>query len=63
MNRPFHDILRDGALAAHASGARPVWLFEIDGSRLIFGNAAGAATLGFATCRDAAGAAVAGSTP
>lgn len=60
MNRLLYDTLRQGAFAMHASGARPAWLFESDGSRLIFANAAGAAALGFATCRDAAGAAVAG---
>ena len=55
MDRPPHDILRDPAVAAHASSARPAWLFASDGSSLIFANAAGAALLGLAHRRDAGG--------
>jgi PAS domain S-box-containing protein len=55
MDRPPPDILRDSAIAAHASSARPAWLFASDGSRLIFANAAGAALLGLAHRRDAIG--------
>ncbi len=53
MDRPPPDILRDPAVAAHASSARPAWLFASDGARLIFANAAGAALLGLAHRRDA----------
>lgn len=58
MNRRVHDILRDNAVAAHAGGARPAWLFSSDGSRLVFANATGAALLGYARARDAAGTTV-----
>ena len=54
MDRQPHDILRDSAIAVHASGARPAWLFASDGSRLIFANEAGAALLGLADRQDAA---------
>jgi PAS domain S-box-containing protein len=53
MDRPPPDTLRDPAVAAHASSARPAWLFASDGARLIFANAAGAALLGLAHRRDA----------
>ncbi len=54
MDRSPHDILRDSAIAAHASGVRPAWLFASDGSRLIFANEAGAALLGLTDRTDAA---------
>jgi PAS domain S-box-containing protein len=53
MSQPPHHILRDAAIAAHASSARPAWLFSGDGSRLLFANAAGAAMLGLARHEDA----------
>jgi PAS domain S-box-containing protein len=46
MTQPTHHILRDTAIAAHASSTRPAWLFSSDGARLLFANAAGAATFG-----------------
>jgi PAS domain S-box-containing protein len=52
---PARDILRDPAIAPHAASAGPVWLFDMDGSRLQFGNPAAAALLGFSTCAEAAG--------
>ncbi len=55
MDRPPPDILRDPAIATHASSARPAWLFASDGSRLLFANAAGAALLGLAHRRDSSG--------
>jgi PAS domain S-box-containing protein len=59
MSRPTHDILRESAIAVHATGERPVWVFEDDGSRLVFANPAGALLLGFPNCSSAAAAAVA----
>ncbi len=38
-------ILSETAIAAHASSARPAWLFSGDGARVLFANAAGAALL------------------
>lgn len=58
MNQPPYQILRDGAVAAHASSARPAWLFSCDGSRLLFANAAGARMLGIGTHHGAAAFAV-----
>lgn len=55
MDRPPHDILPDPAIAAHASSARPAWLFAGDGTRLIFANAAGAALLGLTNRQDVPG--------
>jgi PAS domain S-box-containing protein len=55
MDRPAHDILRDPAIAAHASSARPAWLFAGDGTRLIFANAAGAVLLGLTNRQDVPG--------
>jgi PAS domain S-box-containing protein len=40
--------LRDPALAALATGAWPVWLWSVDGSRIFWANAAGAAVFGAA---------------
>lgn len=54
MSQPPHHILRDPAIAAHASSALPAWLFSSDGARLLFANAAGAAMLGLARYEDAA---------
>jgi PAS domain S-box-containing protein len=54
MSQPPHHILRDAAIAAHASSARPAWLFSSDGARLLFANAAGAAMLGLVRYDDAA---------
>ena len=54
MSQPSHHILRDTAIAAHASGARPAWVFSGDGTRLLFANAAGAAALGLAKYEDTA---------
>src|ERR1700730_11668587 len=38
--------LRDPRLAAHATSARPAWLWSLDGSRSLWANASGAALLG-----------------
>ncbi|MFZ5692025.1 MAG: histidine kinase dimerization/phospho-acceptor domain-containing protein [Pseudomonadota bacterium] len=53
MSQPSLHILRDRAVAAHASSARPAWLFSCDGSRLLFANAAGAKMLGIEANEDA----------
>ena len=41
--------LRDPRLAAHATGAWPVWLWSTDGSRVLWANAVGAAIFGAAS--------------
>ncbi|TAK47979.1 MAG: PAS domain-containing protein [Xanthobacteraceae bacterium] len=41
--------LRDARLAALAAAAKPAWLWSIDGARVIWANAAGAALLGATT--------------
>jgi PAS domain S-box-containing protein len=47
---PVKDILRESAIAPHAASAGPVWVFDMDGSRLLFANPAAAALLGYPTC-------------
>jgi PAS domain S-box-containing protein len=54
MSQPPHQILRNAAVAVHASSASPAWLFSSDGSRLLFANAAGAALLGTGSYSDTA---------
>jgi PAS domain S-box-containing protein len=54
MSQPSDHILRDATVAAHASSARPAWLFSSDGTRLLFANASGAKMLGVGARHDAA---------
>ena len=47
--------LREPNLAAHASGALPVWLWSADGRQILFANPAGAAIFGAETSAAIAG--------
>ncbi|MET0277986.1 MAG: PAS domain-containing sensor histidine kinase [Pseudorhodoplanes sp.] len=47
---PARDILRESAIALHAASAGPVWLFDMDGSALLFANPAAASLLGYPNC-------------
>src|SRR5690349_2780031 len=46
---PVRDLLREPAVALHAASAAPVWLFDMDGTHLLFANPAAAALLGCPT--------------
>src|SRR5262245_13493336 len=39
-------VIGDGRIASHATGQQPAWLWSIDGSAILWTNAAGAAAFG-----------------
>lgn len=48
-------LLSEPALAVHATGARPAWLWSTDGRRLLWANPGGALIFGAETCAAASG--------